>query len=432
MSALSLRSRVVAAIALTTIVTSLLFGLITFSFAYSLEDSLFENALAREVARQQRAAQLGQPLPAPLLPYVRIHVAAAALPVDLAPQLAAEPQRREFFGGAGRHYHVARFTLPGPGGGPAIAVAETSRYLLVRPERNRLLLFLASLCGGVALLGAVLGWWLAGRALSPLGRLAGEIAGAGDGGIPRIDPRSYPANELGVLAATLAGAFDRIRGFIAREQAFTRDASHELRTPLAVIAGAAEVMALDPALPATAQPALRRIETASADMAAALDLLLALAREQHAGRATAGSGALLRPLVEKAVADAAARFPASPAGISIEIPEHAAVPVDPVLLQLVLGNLIGNAFQHAAPGELLIRGDGAGLLVADGGPGLAGPADPFAPFARHAGSAGSGLGLAITRRLCDAAGIGLSWRSADRRPGTEFTLDFSRIGAPAA
>ncbi len=425
----SLRARVVAAIALASILTSLLFGLITFVFAYNLEDRLFADELAREVTRQQQAWEAGQHLPPPLLPYVRIYRAGAALPADLAPQLAAEPQRQEFFGQAGRHYHVARFALPGPDGGPALAVAETSRFLLVRPVRDGLILVLLVVALAVALLGSGLGWWLAGRALRPLRRLARDVA-ATPGAVPRIQAADYPSNELGALARALADAFARIDEFVRREQDFTRDASHELRTPLAVIGGAAEVLALDPALPETARPALRRIETASADMAQTLDLLLTLARE------TTGPGGPRRhppvpvlPLVEKAVAAAAVRFPASRVEVALALDAAVAAPVDAVVLQLVLNNLVGNVFQHAGRARLAISGDASAILLVDSGPGLALADDLFQPFRKQAGSEGAGLGLAIVRRLCDAAGIGLAWHSSSE--GTGFRLEFKDLAAAA-
>ena len=95
----------------------------------------------------------------------------------------------------------------------------------------------------------------------------------------------------------------------------------------------------------------------------------------------------------------------------------------------VFNNLVGNAFQHASGGELLVSGDSARLLIADTGPGFRDVADPFAPFDKQPQSAGSGLGLAIVRRLCDAAGIALSWRSNPSGPGTQFSLDFSHPGS---
>lgn len=421
MSGGSLRRRVVAVIIMTTIATSLLFGLMTFIFAYSLEDRLFENELAGEIARQQAIWQEQHRLVPPIKPYIRIYRAGMPLPADLLPQMVAEPSRKEFSGKAGRHYHVARFELPGPTGGPAMAVAEGSRYLLVRPVRDSLILFLAALSLVTALFAALIGWWLAARALAPLDRLTAALANVGSG-VPRINGGGFPANEIGVLARSLSEAFDRIRGFVEREQAFTRDASHELRTPLAVIRGAAELMATDPATPASLMAPLRRIETASGDMLQALDLLLTLAREQTP---LPNRGAEVLPLVEKALAYASARFSTGPETVTVDVSPLAAVPVDATLLQLVLNNLVGNAFQHAAMGDLRISGDAARLQIVDSGPGLRDIGGSFAPFHKGPESTGSGLGLAIVERLCAATNIMLSCR-AMAGGGTLFQLDFIR------
>jgi len=421
----SLRRRVIAALVAAVLATSALFGLKTFIFAYTLEDRLFSTALAAEIARQQQGWRRNGQLPAPELPYIRIYRHAAALPPDLAPQVAASPQQVEFYGAGGRHYHLAYFALGRRVGGaqsatPAIAVAEVSRYLLVRPQRDGMIRFLIGLSLFVALVMALLGWWLANRAMRPLSRLASDV-GAGDPAVPVVRADDYPANEIGVLAHALGQAFDRIRGFVDRERSFTRDASHELRTPLAVIRGAAEVIALHKNLPAPVPDALRRIETATIDMTQTLDLLLALARE---GEMLPSQPLMLRPLVEKALASATLRFAAQQPVVTIDVAPETMVLAEPTALQLILNNLIGNAFQHAAAAHLQIRFSDAVLTICDDGPGLGTAADPFAPFAKGDASIGSGLGLDIVRRLCAATDIALTAGAGADGRGASFVLKF--------
>lgn len=423
----SLRRRVIAALVAAVLATSAVFGLTTFIFAYTLEDRLFSTAVTAEIARQQQSWRRGEQLPTPNLAYIKIYPGNAGLPADLAKQVAANPRQAEFYGTEGRHYHVSHFNLdrrPGSTTAPtkAIAVAEVSRYLLVRPVRDATIKFLVGLGLFIALVMALLGWVLANRAMRPLSRLASDVAGADDAMVPVVRAEDYPANEIGVLARALGQAFHRIRGFVDREQRFTRDASHELRTPLAVIRGAAEVIALRRDLPAPIPDALRRIETATIDMTHILDLLLALARE---GDALPVQFVALHPVVEKALASAAARFPASAHDVSIDVASDAHVLAEPTSLQLVLNNLIGNAFQHAAAAHLHIAFSGDRLTICDDGPGLGKVADPFTPFVKGAASAGSGLGLDIVRRLCAAAGIGLTSGAGADGQGTCFMLKFA-------
>jgi signal transduction histidine kinase len=402
MTALSLRRRVAAALVAAVVATAALFGLASLVFAYTVEDEIFAAELADEAARQQRTYRAGAPLAPPLRDFISVHRGSMGLPADLARQYRPAARQQEYFGDAGRHYHVQRFVLPD---GPAVVVAEVSRQLVVRRHRDAIILFLTGLGLTLALVIGALGAWAANRAMAPLTRLSAALEAAGEG-LPAIDPAAYRAPEIGRLAAALNGAFARIARFVAREQAFTRDASHELRTPIAVIRGAAEVIALQSGLPAPVPAALRRIETATADMTQTLDLLLALARE---GQSPDASPTPLRPLIDKAVADAAARWPGSGVRVTIEAPADALCRHGPVL-QLVLNNLVGNCFQHAAGSHLRIAGDATGLTIADSGP------------ERLAGPSGSGLGLEIVTRLCAGAGIGFA---ALPGPGTAYRLDFA-------
>ena len=422
----SLRRRVIAALVATVLATSAVFGLTTFIFAYTLEDRLFSNALTGEIARQQQSWRRDGALTTPEVAYIKIYLGKARLPTDLAARVAANPQQREFYGAAGRHYHVEHFMLDrhtgvASGGTPAVAVAEVSRYLLVRPVRDGMIQFLIGLSLSIALVMALLGWWLANRAMRPLSRLARNVAD-GSETVPVVRAEDYPANEIGVLAGALGQAFLRIRGFVDRERSFTRDASHELRTPLAVIRGAAEVIAQRGNLPAPIPETLRRIETATIDMTQTLDLLLALARE---GDALPVESITLRPVVEKAIATAAVRFPASRLAVSNDVAGDATIIVEPTSSQLVLNNLIGNAFQHAAAANLRIGFSGNCLTIGDDGPGLGTATDAFAPFIKGEASEGSGLGLDIVRRLCAAAGIELTSGAGPDGRGACFTLKFA-------
>jgi len=84
------------------------------------------------------------------------------------------------------------------------------------------------------------------------------------------------------------------------------------------------------------------------------------------------------------------------------------VPIDSVLLEQAVVNLLENAARHTPPGtrvEVVARREGDGILlqVADHGPGLppGGSERLFEKFVRGEGAApgGSGLGLAIARAV---------------------------------
>ena len=420
----SLRGRIVFTIVGSVITTSLIFGLAAFTIAYTMEDRLFRRVLLGEVTHQKSAWQRTGALAAPKNPDVTIYRGHEALPPDIGKDSAENRRQTEFYGREGRHYHIQRFELndgrPGAEPAPAVAVMEVSRDLLVRPYRNSIIALLVGISLFIAIFMAVFGWWLVNRAMKPLSVLAQDVANA-ESAIPTLHAKDYPANEIGMLAEALEQAFARIRGFVDREQTFTRDASHELRTPLAVVRGAAEVIAFNRDLPSHFAEPLRRIETATTDMTLALDQLLALAREN---KGVVKEQVALRPMIDKAVSWAKVRYRNGAITVTIKIDIGAAVFVHPISLQLVLNNLIGNCFQHVGTGQLVVSFVGGCLSISDDGPGFETDADPFAPFAKGNASIGSGLGLDISRRLCDAAGIGLTAGGSMGGRGAHFRLEF--------
>ena len=427
----SLRWRIVSTIIGSVIATSLIFGLAAFGIAYTTEDRVFRSALAEEVAHQKSSWQRSGTLAAPNNPDISIHRGNEALPPDIQKEFAEYPRQAEFYGLEGRHYHIQRFELNDgrPGATPvsAVAVIEVSQDLLVRPVRDEIIALLVGISLFITVFMAAFGWWLVHRAMKPLSALAQDVANT-ESAIPVLDARNYPANEIGVLAEALEQAFARIHGFVDRERAFTRDASHELRTPLAVVRGAAEVIALNRDLPSHFAEPLRRIETATSDMTLALDQLLALARE---GKGVLKESVALRPMIDKAISWAEVRYPNAQIAVSTKVDNVAAVFVHPTSLQLVLNNLIGNCFQHVGTGKLAISFDGGCLSISDDGPGFETDGDHFAPFAKGNASLGSGLGLDISRRLCDAAEIGLTAGRSKGSQGAHFILSFVSFGSKA-
>jgi signal transduction histidine kinase len=416
----SLRRRIIASFLALTAMVCLLFGLFSFIFAYTVEDSLFAQALREETARQQAHWADHRALDRPARDYIALYREPTDFPADLRRQYGTEPGRREFAGDDGRHYHVERFDLPGRDG-PAYAVAEVSRYLVVRPIRGEMLLFLGIGTGIILCLAMGVGYWLADKATKPLTRLAARVAESGPDPIPRLSASEFPANEIGLLARALEQAFERIAAFVERESRFTREASHELRTPLAVIKSAAELIAAQPG--SVAAGPLGRIVDAAREMERTIDLLLSLAQEENA-RAEAEDMHLL-PLIESAVLRAGELYCEADSRVSIAVPDGQRIRANRGAAAAILGNLIGNAFQHSRGGMIDINMDGGDLIIGDNGVGLPSnvSAALFEPFAKGEASGGHGLGLSIVRRLCDANGIGLRIVSAVNG-GTRIRLGF--------
>lgn len=395
-----LRRKLVAAFMLVALLAAVFFSLFCLLFVYTVEDRFFDRMLEREVALQQRTMQASGQWAAPLNEAVHLYREAAAFPPDLARQPAVH-QGGEFYGDAGRHYHVRRLAA---GGHDAWLVAEVSGELVVR---QRLPFMLAVLGGGAVLIMALTasaGWWLARRVTAPLQHLSQLAQAADPGKLPHGFAQRFPPDETGALAAALEQSWGRTAAFIEREQHFTRDASHELRTPLAVVEGAGYLLAQQP-LPAQAAEQVQRIRAACAQMAQSVRTLLALAREGQGD--WAAQPVSLLPLVEQAVIRHAHLLDSAALDVDVDVPSGAQGCCHAPSLEILLDNLIANAACHAGGGALHIYIEEGWLVVRDEGPGLdaqvAGKLGQAG--ARRDGSPGHGLGLSIAQRLGARAGI---------------------------
>jgi signal transduction histidine kinase len=387
-----------------TLLVGTLLGALSMLFVYVVEDEFFAATLRAEVARQQAHHQAQGRYTAPALAHVRLYAHGEALPADLAPQLAAQPQRREFFGSQGRHYHLHR--LDGDG---ALLVAEVSDQLVVRPLRKALATWLLGAAAGLMGLALLLGWVLARHTSAPLATLAQRVAGSAPDALPYDLARGLAHDEVGELARHLDLLHARTREFIAREQAFTADASHELRTPLAVLAIACE--RLQQQASSAQRPLVQSMQAAVWQLRQTVELMLALAREAPDGAADAPAQALL-PMLEQMLLAHAPLLDDKGMQVELDVPAGLTRPWPPALTQLLVGNLLANAIAHAQAPQIRIEADATRLRIcnASAAPPAALLGDDVAGRERGvkgSASSGHGLGLSIVRRLAGRHGLAL-------------------------
>jgi len=208
--------------------------------------------------------------------------------------------------------------------------------------------------------------------------------------------------------------------------------SHDLRTPLATISGAAATLSDDSEQ--LAPPERRELAQMIADQASRLTRLVRNLMEL----ARLESGAL--PLrtepqaIEEVVGAALTRLegPLGERPVELDLPDSLPlVPLDAVLFEQVLINLIENALRYTpadSPIAISARAeaDSLTLSVADRGPGIpAGDEERvFEKFYRAPGATadgGVGLGLAICRAIVSAHG-GRIWAGSPPSGGAQFQI----------
>jgi signal transduction histidine kinase len=274
----------------------------------------------------------------------------------------------------------------------------------------------------IMLLASAGGLWLAGRVITPVSVLASRVQALEPEAVHSPLGADFPGDELGALAHAFDHYLARLGAFIERERAFTADVSHELRTPLSIILGASEIQEDDASLTPRQRARAQRVQRAAQDMAEITTALLVLAREQQVG--AAASTAVAR-LVQEAVERHHHLLKGKSTEVKLEIDADPHLAADRALLLIVVGNLIRNAFQHTEQGEVSIHLTAEQLSIADTGRGIA-EAELARIFQRHykgSESRGEGIGLSLTKRICDRYGWDITVASRRGR-GTEVRLGF--------
>jgi PAS domain S-box-containing protein len=238
------------------------------------------------------------------------------------------------------------------------------------------------------------------------------------------------SDALAMQSANLSQAFDEM-------EAFSYSVSHDLRAPLRALSGFSEALLEDHAdeLKDDARKYLERIRAAAQRMNGLIDDLLKLSRISRVDLKLTEVN--VSQIAQKIADNLQEREPER--NVKFTITSDIKMLADPQMLEIVLQNLLDNAWKFTAnkpDAEIRLSvtntGTGPALFVKDNGAGF----DPqyaermFTPFQRlHAQTeySGSGIGLAIVRRIVQRHG-GTIW--AKGSPGKGSTFYFTLAEKP--
>src|SRR5579883_1931930 len=275
-------------------------------------------------------------------------------------------------------------------------------------------------------------------------------------GVMSSDPRRFHDAEqrtlLDVFAGQIASALERARLAEQAQQAQVQieterlrsallsSVSHDLRTPLSVITGSASALM---------QPDMNLAPDARRDLAATVheeaQRMNRLVRNLlDMTRFASGAVKVAKEWqpIDGIVGAALARLDDQLLGRTIDVhlrPDLPLVPIDGVLVEQLLVNLLENAAKYTPPGspvEISAREDGGRLLVeiADRGPGIPREMldrifEKFFRLPREGERGGAGLGLAICRAIVEAHG-GRIWAENRDDGGAVFRFTLPIDGTP--
>lgn len=414
---ISLHSRVALFFAGFGALLSLLMTFMLYQSAHDLGQRLLDETLSAElddyIARRERNPHSLPPSTVTLQGYV----ADAPGQGEVPDYLTALPDGRHDIRVGELAYRVAVLEHTG------------SRYYLLYDaslqlrREGRFAMQLGLIAVAMTLLSALGGIWLARSVVSPVSALAARVRHRGVEDWEHALSDEFPTGEVGELARVFDRQLIRMRAFIERERAFGADVSHELRTALAVILSATEVLLCDDTLSERQKARIRRIERAARDMAELGTALLLMAREERS--LAMGGSCPLDEVIEEAIEKHRYLLGNKPVTVDVHTQPGLILAADRGVLDILVSNLVRNAFAYTAAGRVSILQDSHSLSITDTGKGIP-SSEVEQVFLRHfrdLTSDGAGIGLSLVKRICDRYGWRVRLTSGEAQ-GTTIIVEF--------
>lgn len=268
---------------------------------------------------------------------------------------------------------------------------------------SSLRLILAGVAVAASLAGALLGYYSARVALSPLPRISNRARAIAEGDFSTKLELRDEDRDLAILTDAFNDMIDAVRERIERERRFTTDVSHELRSPLMTVAASVEVLERrKESLPDVAQQAIDLLSHDLQRFQRLVEDLLEVSRMEAGAVQLQLSRFRLSEFLENVIYQSRAphlELICDPADTQTSIT------ADKRRLAQVVTNLLDNAekYGNGATGvQFDVVGENVQIVIDDSGPGV--PAEHrdriFERFGRieagnRAAAGGFGLGLAL-------------------------------------
>jgi heavy metal sensor kinase len=288
---------------------------------------------------------------------------------------------------------------------------------------------------GALLLGSLMGWFMAGRALTPVLSVAQTAQRISGSNLSLRIPTRHAGDELDYLILTFNRMIEGLEGSFQQIKQFSTDVSHELRTPITGIRGQLEVALFTAKTTDQYREAmfnaLQDIDRLSQIVRALLLLSQAESGQLALQKSLLNLGDILKDLVEEF------QIPAEAAGVRLtaDIPDECYAGIDRVQIERMITNLLSNALKFTPEkGNVRVRlrsaEDHVEIVVEDTGRGIPTEYLPhiFDRFYRVPGSGtapgpeqGLGLGLSFVAWIVKAHDGKIDVESAPGK-GTRFII----------
>lgn len=288
------------------------------------------------------------------------------------------------------------------------------------------------------LAAGLMAWFMAGRVVSPIQRLAKAARAVSPTNLKGRIEVNPADSETARLQHELNDALERLEKGYRAQNMFISNVSHELKTPIAVLLSQAQVLKQENRSPLEYRRFLAVVEEEMRILGRLVESFLVLARIGHGKEHVRRERATVNDVVLEAAEHCAglSRHYEVPLVTILHLGNDGDVEPelegDPELLRTMLENLVRNALRFSPRGEpvdlrVSCTKDRASITVRDRGPGI--PREHIEKiFERFyqipndsQGSRGSGLGLAIAKSVAELHNGTISVRNCSDR-GCEFEV----------
>ncbi|WP_316804235.1 HAMP domain-containing sensor histidine kinase [Pedobacter nototheniae] len=226
-----------------------------------------------------------------------------------------------------------------------------------------------------------------------------------------IEEEPTTIDEFNELNRSVNAMAEKVRRDYKELKSFTDNASHEMMTPLAVINSKLDSLLQTESFTEQQGALLEDIYHATGRLSRLHQSLLLLAKIEN-NLISDAQDIDLKEMVEGKVRQFQELFERDGLTLKEEL-EPASLKMSRYLADILLNNLFSNAVRHNIPGgQISIKLNSKTLVVANTGKSMQQNNRIFDRFSKSTESEGMGLGLAITKQICNLYGFDIQYTQA--------------------